>query len=188
MTNNAKDFFSNPEVFHGLKAGAAAVLLHTTVDYYKTSDGKEHFHAAFFDKDPTNNNKIVGGMMNFTFAVPISMGVANCAATLKKLAELYPAAENVLAHIADGTLAMPDEEVCKVLADAAAKRFAFNGEGKKNNLDQYISDNFANYISKVSSHYPPEIVNSLKNVATLFEDACNGKKKTITNNQASQMA
>jgi hypothetical protein len=42
-SNSENEFFSNPKVPYCLKAGASAVFLHATVDYYVTPEKQNAF-------------------------------------------------------------------------------------------------------------------------------------------------
>lgn len=186
--NSQNNFFGNADVPYQMKAGAAAVLLHATPTYYKNSEGQDCFVAMFFDKDTTKTgkaNRIVNGAMTQTFGVDSSMAASNCRATLKKLAELYPALGNALENITDNSQSkLPDEEICKVLAGASAERFRLSQEGSFENWENYVSKNFDEYVKQCKSHYPGLIsADVYDNVKNAYENAC--KKKTIAQAQMS---
>ena len=177
--SSQNQFFANSDVPYYLKAGAAAVLLHTSVNYYKNTSGQDSFMAMFFDKDTSKNgkeNRVVSGSMSFTFGVPSSIAEDNCIATMKKLAELYPAAADVLQGLVDGT--QNDMVCCEKLADASAKRFIHSQEGQIKNWEEYVSENLDEYIKQVQNHYPGMLsLDAYENLKKMFENAC--KKKTI---------
>jgi len=179
--SSKNEFFANKDVPYCLKAGAAAVFLHATVDYYKNTQGQDVFMSMFFDKDTSKSgkaNRVVSGTMSFTFGVPASMGEDNCQASIKKLVELYPAVGDVLDNISTGNLARSDADICRILSDASAKRFIHSQEGSVKNWEEYVSDNFDAFVKQAQSHYPGMVsVDVYENLKTMFENAC--KKKTI---------
>ena len=196
MANNELDleikeenqFFNNKKVPYCLKAGAAAVLLHATVNYYTTTEKQNVFMAMFFDKDIDEQGRSqrgISGTMSFTFGKHESMGKDNCQASVKKLVDVYPAVGDVLDHISENSDQLTDEEICKILADASANRFKHNETGSIKNWENYVSKNMDEFIKQSQSHYPgmisTNVYDALKNT---FKNAC--KKKT-TSQAAQQM-
>ena len=178
-------FFNNSDVPYALKAGMAAVMSHATIDYYKTKDGHDSFQAIFFDKEEINGKtvKSIKGNITFDFGVESSMGKDNCAASIKQFVDLYPAVGNLLDDLSDKNFSAKDEEVCKVLADASAKRFNFSVEGVEKNYNEYVSGVFDEYVKQVKAHYPglvsAEVFDNLK---SSFEGLCKKKKSIAQNN------
>lgn len=183
--NSQNEFFGNNDIPYCLKAGAAAVFLHATADYYKDKENKTTFMSMFFDKDTTKTgkaNRIISGSMSFTFNVPASMGKDNCQASLRKLVELYPSVGNILDNISEKSQNIDDERVCNDLANASAQRFRFSPEGSAQHWEKYISDNFDEYAKIIQENYPGMVsAATFNSVKTKFENAC--KKKTLTQTQ-----
>ena len=181
MSNSDNQFFSNPKVPYCLKAGASAVLLHATVDYYVTPENQHAFMSMFFDKDIDASGKArrnISGSLSFTFGKPESLGKDNCQASIKQLGSNYPAIGEFLDSISDSSYSQPDEKVCEILAKASAERFKHNETGSIKNWELYVSRNIDNYIKKIQSHYPGLVRNEVfDNLKSAFENAC--KKKTI---------
>ena len=186
---SSKSFFGNSDVPYQLKAGVAAVLLHSQVGYH-TKGGQVTFGGMLFDKDIENgkSNRVVGGSMFFTFGLPASMAKDNCLASIKKMVELYPAVGDVLDRVAEGDVRESDENICQILADASAKRFILSAEGSVKNWENYISGNFDTFVKHAQNHYPGLVSSDVyDNLKSLYENAC--KKKTITQTQTqTQMA
>lgn len=179
--NSQNEFFGNNDVPYCLKAGAAAVLLHATVDYYKNPENQNSFMALFFEKDTSKTGKpsrAISGSMSFTFGVPASMAKDNCQASLRKLKDLYPTVGDILDNIADNSQQINDELICDKLANASAQRFRFSPEGTIEHWDKYISDNYDIYAKFIQENYPGMVsAAAFNSVKTKFENAC--KKKTL---------
>lgn len=180
---SSKNFFGNNDIPYQLKAGLAAVLLHSQVGYHQKG-GQVTFGGMLFDKDIENgkSNRVVGGSMFFTFGLPSSMAKDNCLASIKKMVELYPAVGDVLDRIAEGEMKESDEKICQVLADASAKRFILSAEGSVKNWENFISGNFDVFVKHAQTHYPGLVpMEVYDNLKRMYEEAC--KKKTIAQMQ-----
>ena len=187
-SNSENEFFSNPKVPYCLKAGASAVFLHATVDYYVTPEKQNAFMSMFFEKDIDASGQArrnISGSLSFTFGKPESLGKDNCQASIRQLVLNYPTIGEVLDSISDANYAESDERVCEILAQASAERFKHNETGSIKHWEHYVSKNIDNYITKVQSHYPglvrTEVFDKLKKA---FENAC---KKKITQQSVQQM-
>ena len=180
--NSKEQFFNNSDIPFQLKAGMVVVLSHVVVDYPRSRDGQTTFLGMLYDKDTSKSGKesrVIKGAVTFTFGVPSSMGENNCMASFRKFAEIYPVAGDLLDKISSNSLNKSDEEICKILADAAEKRFVHSAEGTAKNYEEFVADNFDKYKEIAQAHYPGVVSNEVYvNLKTAIENAC--KKKQIT--------
>lgn len=155
--NSKSQFFGNNDVPYQLKAGLVAVLAHTPVLYQKNSLNQDMFMSMILDKDIGKDGsagRVNKGAISFTFGVPSSMAEDNYLASMKAFAELYPSMGGVVEQVLDGSLTLTDEEVCKKILDASAKRFNHSPEGTSKNWDLYVMKNLETFSKKALEHYP----------------------------------
>ncbi len=172
--NSENEFFSNNNVPYYLKAGAFAVLLHTTPLYQKNREGKDMFLAMGFDKNIAENiARDARRNLMFTFGENHSIAETNCAGSLKLFAELYPSMGEVFDAMMEKTLKIPDEEIAKMIADASVKRFKHGEKGAVNNAEYFVLPKLKTYLDKVKQYYPGMLsLETYERLEASYKTAC----------------